>query len=177
MTDKFQIKFKRTHHNAKLPEAKREGDIGYDLSCIEDFSLAPGQTLGVRTGLQVADVSPSIDGKAVFIKLESRSGLSLKGIHVLGGIIDTNYRGELVVILHNSNQHTFMIASNGAVYIDVNGGAWQNPIQFSIGDRVAQLLVYTVLGSVPGTPEVIFTETNDVTETTRGAGGLGSSGA
>ncbi len=152
----MKIKFKKLTETAQLPTAIREGDIGFDLYCDEDFSLAPNETRKVKTNIQLADM-PTHDaaGNSIFFKIEGRSGLSSKGIFPTGGIIDNSYRGEVGVVLNR-------IAP--PILPDVS---------FKRGDRIAQLVVYKVATA----GEVIMEETNEVTETVRNDAGFGSSGA
>jgi dUTP pyrophosphatase len=149
-----RVAFKKTHPNAQLPKQGKLGDAGFDLACVEDFTLAPGVTRAISTGLVLAQMDPQDDthGTAVFLHVVGRSGLALKGIFPIGGIIDATYRGEIKVILHNGSGET------------------QN---FKSGFRVAQLLVQKVVTN-DGVNGVVFEETTDVTETVRGANGFGS---
>ena len=120
------LKLKFNHPNAKLPSAQREGDAAYDIYCVEDVVLPVGRVTKIRPGLVFADLAPeetrddefvsrtaSLDPcdcfgnerrdsptpSAVFPKVEGRGGLASKGIFPVGGIADSNYRGELFVSL------------------------------------------------------------------------------
>lgn len=149
---KIRIKFKKMTETAKLPSAIRDGDIGFDLCCDEDFGIIPGRTLKVKTNIQLADMpSMDCDRNRIFMKIEGRSGLSAKGIFPTGGIIDPTYRGEIGVVLNSLAEQTHYFAK---------------------GDRIAQLVVYKVATA----GEVIMEESQDVTKTNRGACGFGSSG-
>jgi len=162
----LNIKFKRTHWNAKLPVANKQGDVGFDLSCYENFVLYPGQTLAVNTGLQVADLPASLPTNlGYFLKIESRSGLAIKGIVATAGIIDLSFRGNICVILHNSN-----LPPAAALHCPFPNNA--SPVEFKAGDRIAQLIVHHISSG----PEVVFEETDVITETVRNAAGFGSSG-
>ena len=125
----------------------RNGDAAADLSSAESVTIGPGERVGVRTGVAVA-VPLGWCGLVL-----PRSGLALKqGVTVLNapGLIDSGYRGEIVVILHNS--------SNQQVQIDA-------------GSRIAQLMISE-------TPSVTFTATDALPEASddRGTEGFGSSG-
>ena len=99
------------------PARSRAGDAGYDLRCVEGFTLAPGERQMVPTGVAIA-LPPGVCGLVL-----PRSGLAAKhGIGVVNGpgLIDPNYRGEVNVIL-------------------VNHGS--EPFAASAGDRIAQLLL------------------------------------
>lgn len=153
----IRIKFKKMSETAKLPTAIREGDIGFDLYCDEEFNLMPGSVKKIKTNIQLADM-PIVDSNnnCIFMKIEGRSGLSAKGIFPTGGIIDNSYRGELGVVLN-------MVS---------NPESGPRGVTFNKGDRIAQLVVYKV--ATMG--EVVMEETDVVTESVRGQQGFGSSG-
>jgi len=160
----LRIKFKKMSDTAKIPTAIRDGDIGFDLYCDENWSIAPGFTVKVKTNIQLADM-PTMDNdrNRIFMKIEGRSGLSAKGIFPTGGIIDPTYRGEISVVMNmlragDDNKPAVLWATGPAV--------------FSKGDRIAQLVVYKVATA----GEVTMEETERVTETNRGSAGFGSSG-
>jgi len=155
----IRIKFKRLTETAKIPHAVREGDIGFDVFCDQDFVISHGQTLKISTGIQLADMpTMDLERNRIFLKMEGRSGLSAKGIFPVGGIIDPTYRGEMFVVL----------TCNFFSWISGSGTSYS----FKRGDRIAQLVVYKV-----GTAgEVLMEETNKTTESVRGSAGFGSSG-
>lgn len=149
------IPISKTNPDAVVPTQKK-GDVGFDVSSVVDVEIAPGETQTVSTGLQIADqiVTPKQNVKVQFLKVEGRSGLASRGIFPVGGIIDPDYRGEIGVILHNSSKDTFKINK---------------------GDRIAQLVCYTVLASnIFNTVRFVLAE--EVSETERGNKGFGSSG-
>lgn len=153
----ISIKFKKLVPEAKLPTKGKPGDAAYDLYCVERFELLPGQTKKVRTGLQLADM-PLEDGPdLLFLQIEGRSGVASNGVYPVGGVVDAIYRGEIQVILHNGNP----AAPPGFAY---------QPTVFNPGDRIAQIIVRR-------TPkDVVLEETEEVTETSRGSSGFGSTG-
>jgi dUTP pyrophosphatase len=122
------------------------GDLAADLFAAEAATLAPvgepGSTLSVRTGLALE--LPSSHGALV----EDRSGLALRGVTTLAGVIDPGYRGELKVIITNLGPEPQTIAP---------------------GHRIAQLRVVERI-------QASFEETDMLAETTRGQGGFGSTG-
>jgi len=165
----MEIKFKKLIHEAKLPTQGKSGDAAFDLYCTEDFELQPGETKSVSTGLQLADMPSSIGkrGPNVFLQIEGRSGLAAKGVFPVGGIVDATYRGEIKVILHNGNpEHDFNITSSTPWWTQR-----KDSVKFKAGDRIAQLLVRLIAS------DVTMTEAEEVTETTRGTDGFGSTGA
>jgi dUTP pyrophosphatase len=123
----------------------RPGDAAFDLSCLEAFSLLPGERAMVRTGVAIA----LPDGYAGLVL--PRSGLAFRhGVTCANspGLVDPNYRGELMVILINLGGEAFVAEA---------------------GDRIAQLLL------VPyALPEL--TVVDALPDTERGADGFGSSG-
>ena len=137
----------RLHDGATLPARAYEGDAGLDLSACEKVELGPGERAAVGTGLSVAIP----DGHAGFV--QPRSGLAARhGIAVLNspGLIDAGYRGELKVILLNTDSaHPFVVEP---------------------GMRIAQLVVLEV-------PDVELDEVDELPATERGVRGHGSSGA
>jgi dUTP pyrophosphatase len=142
--DELQVKL--LHPAARPPARTRPGDAGYDLRCLHDFALEPGERRMVPTGVAVA-LPPGCAGLVV-----PRSGLAADhGISVVNGpgLVDPNYRGELRVILVNLGAERF------------EGRA---------GDRIAQLLV------VPfAAPETRLVDELPASAD-RGTSGVGSSG-
>jgi dUTP pyrophosphatase len=172
----MQIKFKKTHPNAILPKQGKLGDAGFDLFCVEDFRLRPGERQLVSTGLQLADMPAGIFGShfSFFLQIEGRSGLAAKGVIPLGGIIDATYRGEIKVILQNLNQQR-----HGSIFSEtVDRDLSEKTVSFKAGDRIAQLLIRVIVTSdgrdLAGDVEML--EADDVTETARGDAGFGSTG-
>ena len=128
-----------------LPAYASAGAAGMDVVSAEDVTLAPGARHAVATGLALA-IPPGYE-----IQVRPRSGLALKhGITVPNtpGTIDSDYRGELKVILINHGQQPFEILR---------------------GDRVAQLVLAPVTRAA-------WVEAEHLDETARGEGGFGSTG-
>ena len=147
MTGDVGVRIKRLAHGEglPLPAYATDGAAGMDVCAAEDVELAPGARHAVATGFAVAIP----DGYE--IQVRPRSGLAFKhGISVPNapGTIDSDYRGELKVLLINHGQDSFSIQR---------------------GDRVAQLVLAPVTRAA-------FTEVDDLDETERGAGGFGSTG-
>ncbi len=128
------------------PSRAHEGDAGVDLCSTTDITLAPGARALVGTGIAIALPIGTVG------LIHPRSGLAAKtGLSVVNtpGTVDAGYRGEIKVCLINHDRHT--------------------PIDIRRGDRIAQLLVQRV-------ELVNFTEVDSLDDTSRGAGGHGSSG-
>jgi dUTP pyrophosphatase len=140
------LKVRRLDPRARLPTRAYPGDAGLDLYALEDAALDPGERASVRTGIAVEIA----EGEAGLVL--PRSGLAARhGIALVNapGLIDAGYRGEVRVLLLNTDRDSaFTIAA---------------------GDRIAQLVLVKVQ-----TPEVVEVEELAVSE--RGAGGFGSSG-
>jgi dUTP pyrophosphatase len=138
-----RLLFKRLHPEARLPSRGSERAAGLDLCAIERVTLAPGGRAAVRTGLAVAIPT------GFYGRVAPRSGLAVRhGIDVLAGVIDSDYRGEILCAI-------------------VNHGS--EPFEIEPGARVAQLVVEAI-----ATPEPAWAD--DLEETERGAGGFGSTG-
>ena len=147
MVDRIGVQVKRLPHGEglALPAYATGGAAGMDVLAAEDVTLTPGQRHAVATGLALAIP------QGYEIQVRPRSGLALKhGITVPNtpGTIDSDYRGELKVILINHGTEDFAIAR---------------------GDRVAQLVLAPVT-------QAAWEEVETLDETARGAGGFGSTG-
>jgi dUTP pyrophosphatase len=141
----LRIKVKKIHPAAQLPRYAHTGawgDLAADLYAAEAATLAPAQTFPVPTGIALE--LPSEYGALV----EDRSGLAVKGITTLAGVIDPGYRGELKVVLTNLSTE---------------------PKQILAGDRIAQLRLVRRY-------EAIFEEVDELIEAPRGISGFGSTG-
>jgi dUTP pyrophosphatase len=140
------LKVRRLDARARLPTRAYPGDAGLDLYALEDCVLAPGERASVRTGIAVEIP----DGQAGLVL--PRSGLAARhGIALVNapGLIDAGYRGELQILLLNTDRSV--------------------PCALAAGDRIAQLVLVRV--ETPGVVEV-----EELALSERGAGGLGSSG-
>jgi dUTP pyrophosphatase len=140
-----EIPFRRLREEAVVPARAYEGDAGLDLAAAERAELAPGERAVVGTGLAVAIP----DGHAGFV--QPRSGLAADhGITIVNtpGLVDSGYRGELRIILLNTDAERSFVVEPGM--------------------RVAQLVVVPV-----SSLEVV--EVEDLPEAERGERGFGSS--
>jgi dUTP pyrophosphatase len=142
----IELPIQRLRNDAVLPERAYHGDAGLDLSACERVELPPGERAVVGTGLAVAIPA----GYAGFV--QPRSGLADRhGISIVNspGLIDSGYRGELKVVLINTDRaHPFVVEP---------------------GMRIAQLVVLEI-------PELELMEMNELPATERGVRGHGSSG-
>jgi len=158
----MQIKFKKLHELALTPKKGREGDAGYDLTSIQNVKIPPLHRVAVSTGICI-----EIPKEAkCYGRIAPRSGLSLKkGIDVLGGVIDCNYRGEIKVILLNTNEP---IKNNEDPLYHLIGDP--NSVTISPGDRIAQLVFERI------THFEEWIEVESLSESLRGLDGFGSTG-
>jgi dUTP pyrophosphatase len=143
--DPLVLKVKRLRPEAWLPTKAHGGDAGWDLRCVAPVTVEPGKIVRVPTGLAVA-VPPGWCGV-----IAGRSGLAVRGVVVLGGVIDHGYAGEVAVLL------------------GVLAGIGMPGVSFEPGDRVAQMLIVPV-------PEAIVVEVDELGDSERGERGFGSSG-
>ena len=139
---KMELKVCRIQADAKLPSYGHKGDAGLDLFSAVDLVLKKGQIEAVSTGIKVAIPEWHVG------LIWDKSGISLKGVHRLAGVIDSGYRGEVRVVLVNLSDSSFVIEK---------------------GMKIAQMLIQPL--SV-----VNIVEAQELDDTSRGEGGFGSTG-
>jgi dUTP pyrophosphatase len=140
------IRTKKLHPDARLPRYAHTGpwgDLAADLYALGAATLVPGETKPVETGIALE--FPSTYGALV----EDRSGLAVRGITTLAGVIDPGYRGEIKVVMTNLGRL---------------------PVEIAAGDRIAQLRLVARI-------EARFEEVTELDDAPRGAAGFGSTGA
>ncbi len=146
--DKMTVQVKKLHPDAILPQYGSEFAAGADLYALteaDSVTFAPGETKLIRTGIALAIPA----GYAGFIY--ARSGIATKrGLAPANkvGVVDSDYRGEVMVSLHNHSGEAQTITR---------------------GERIAQMVIAPYLTAA-------FTETDELDDTERGAGGFGSTG-
>jgi dUTP pyrophosphatase len=141
----IEVAVRRLHEDATLPSQAYEGDAGLDLAACEEVTLEPGQRASVGTGIAIEIP----DGYAGFV--QPRSGLAARhGIGVVNspGLIDSGYRGEVRVVLLNTDRREAFTVERGM--------------------RIAQLVVAPVAS-------VRLVEVDELATSERGARGFGSS--
>ncbi|RAX54993.1 deoxyuridine 5'-triphosphate nucleotidohydrolase [Helicobacter sp. 16-1353] len=141
----MNLKIKKLNNDAILPKYQSSGASGFDLHSVEDLDILPSEFIAVKTGLSFEIPS------GYEIQVRPRSGLAFKnGISVLNtpGTIDSDYRGEVMVILFNFSKNIFNIKK---------------------GDRIAQAILSQVFQA-----NLILSDSLDTTE--RGNSGFGSTG-
>lgn len=141
-----ELQVMRVDPRATLPTRAYDGDAGLDLYALDPCLLGPGERASIRTGVAVA-VPPGHAGLVV-----ARSGLAARhGVALVNapGLIDAGYRGELRVLLLNTDR--------------------SEAVSLQAGDRIAQLVLVAV--RLPSVREV-----DELPESARGVAGFGSSG-
>ncbi|ABU44212.1 hypothetical protein AR158_C667L [Paramecium bursaria Chlorella virus AR158] len=129
--------------DAIVPTRATEGSAGYDISSIEDVVIPASGRVAVSTGLSIRVPN------GTYGRIAPRSGLAYKyGIDVLAGVIDSDFVGEIKVILYNTSELDYIIKK---------------------GDRIAQLILEQIM-----TPDVAIVL--ELEDTMRGEGGFGSTG-
>lgn len=130
--------------DAKVPVRSNPSDAGADLFSTESIMIHPGERKTVGTGVSM-EIPEGFYGRVA-----PRSGLAAKhGVDVLAGVVDSSYRGEIKVVLLNTDRH--------------------NTFHVEKGDRIAQIIF-------EGHFNFPLAESDSLDESRRGAGGFGSSG-
>ena len=138
----MKLKVRRIRESAKLPRYSHRGDAGLDLYSSIDCVLEGRAVKPIPTGIQIAIPEGYVG------LIWDKSGLSLKGVHRLAGVIDSGYRGEVRVVMANLTPE---------------------PFQIKEGMKIAQMLIQPV-------SEVEVQEVEKLEDTDRGEGGFGSTG-
>lgn len=141
----MKVKFTKLHPKAQIPTKATEGSAAYDLYALESAFIPVGETVMISTGLAL-QIPLGWKGE-----IYSRSGLASKGVVVANspGKLDSDYRGEIKIILHNNRP------------VDMVG--------IEAGDRIAQL-------EINPTHDIEFEECENLELSFRGEGGFGSTG-
>ena len=139
----MKLHIKKLHPDAKLPQYAHPSDAGLDLCTVSDFTINSGEHQLIPTGLAI--VFP--EGYTALVW--DKGGIANKRhLKTVGGVFDTEYRGEYLIGLYNFGTE---------------------PQSFAVGDKIAQLLIQKVEH-----PEII--EVTELDETVRGDGAFGSTG-
>ena len=136
------LKVKRNNANACLPKRQSNGSAGYDLYSCETAIVNAQSWKLINTGLSITVPNET------YGRVAPRSGLSLKGICIGAGVIDSDYTGNIGVVMYNHGNSDFEV---------------------NIGDRIAQLIIEKI-----ATP--LVEEVNEINQTQRGEKGFGSTG-
>ena len=144
----MKVRFKKISPSAIEPTRAYAGDAGFDLYAMKDTTIEPGQTVKVSTGI-ILEVP-----EGYYMEIVPRSGLSYKShlrIPNSPGIIDSGYRGELLVMMHNISSDPY------ASY------------RISQGDRIAQMILRKL-------EDYELEEAEELEDSERSGNGFGSSG-
>ena len=136
------IRVKRLVPDIKLPTYAHPDDAGMDLYSAEDKVIAPGEHCTIKTGVAIA-VPKGFVGL-----IWDKSGIAKNGLKTMGGVLDSNYRGEIILILKNVSDKAYEVKKN---------------------NKIAQLLIQPIVNN-----QVV--EVSDLDATDRGDKGLGSTG-
>lgn len=136
------LKFKKLHQDAVIPSYAHSDDAGFGIYSVEEKTLKPMEYYAVATG-----ISSEIP-EEYFVSIRDRSSMAIKGMHVMGGVIDSGYRGEWKVI---------MINLSGSDY------------KIEVGDKIAQGILQSAKQ-----PKIELSE--DLSDSSRGEKGFGSTG-
>jgi dUTP pyrophosphatase len=138
------IKIKLLNELAKIPSRANPTDAGADLFSTEECIIPPLSRKLIKTGISI-EIPETYYGR-----IAPRSGLAFRnGIDVMAGVIDSSYRGEIGVILYNTDK--------------------DNEFKVNIGDKIAQIIIEYHYN-------FDFVTTAELNETSRGDGGFGSTG-
>lgn len=141
----MKVKIKKLHQDAIVPKYATKGSAGFDFYALEDVFINSNETVLVKTGLSF-EVPIGYE-----LQIRPRSGLSLKTplrVANAPGTVDSDYRGEVCVIISNNSFGTQVIKK---------------------GDRVAQGVICPII-------QAELEEVNELSDTDRGSGGFGSTG-
>lgn len=138
----MKVAVKKIVPEARIPVYHHEGDAGMDLFSSVQIIIRPGETVAVPTGIQMAIPFGYVG------LIWDKSGIALKGVHRLAGVVDSGYRGEVKVVLTNLGHE---------------------PFEITPGMKIAQMLIQRVEA-----PEIV--EVEELDKTSRGEGGFGSTG-
>jgi len=136
------LQVKKLSEHAQIPRRGTSGAAGYDLFAAVSTTILPGHRQLISTDISMA-IPPGNYGR-----IASRSSLALKGIDVAGGVVDSDYRGCVGVILVNNSKVEFVVER---------------------GNRIAQIIIEKII-----TPDVEVVD--ELSDTQRGEGGWGSTG-
>lgn len=139
----MKIKVKKLKANATLPQMMRQGDAALDLYASDDVMIKVGQIVTIYTGIAL-EIPDSYVGN-----VRDRGGLARNhGLHTLGGIVDSNYRGDVAVVIINLGKEDYQVKA---------------------GDRIAQMMIHKI-------EMVEFEEVLELADSARGEKGFTSSG-
>jgi dUTP pyrophosphatase len=139
----MKIKVKKLKAEAVLPQMMRPGDAAMDLYAVEEMDMPKGKVVAISTGVAL-EIPDGYVGN-----VRDRGGLARNhGFHTLGGIFDSNYRGDITVVAINLGAEDYKV---------------------KIGDRIAQIMIHRI-------ESIELEEVEELSETERGEKRFASSG-
>ncbi len=143
------INVKKLTESAKIPEKNHENDAGFDLFSDEDIIIPSMERRVIKTGISISLENNFENNFSAYLRIAPRSGMAVKkGINVFAGVVDLEYRGEIMVCLFNSSKENIEILK---------------------GDKIAQMIPTIILKQE-------IKEVDSLDDTERGEKGFGSSG-
>lgn len=136
------LKFKLLNENAIIPSYAHTDDAGFGIYASEEKTIKPMEYYAVATGIS-SEIPTNY-----FVSIRDRSSMAIKGIHVMGGVIDAGYRGEWKIIIINLTSEDYKI---------------------EVGDKIAQ-------GILQSAKQAKIELAEDLSDSARGSGGFGSTG-
>lgn len=153
----MKLKVKKLDDRAKLPTRGSSSAAGWDLYALEDADIDGGCMMKMRTGIAV-EIPEGYFG-AIYARSSLATKKKLRPANCVG-VIDSDYRGELIVALHNDS--VFAQANDVSIYLVRT--------HIAAGERIAQLVIQKY-------EEIEIEEVDELSETERGEGGFGSTGS
>jgi dUTP pyrophosphatase len=138
----MDLQIQRVDKGLELPKQHRDGDAALDLRSAEEKTISPGEYATLRTGIKMAIPLGHVG------LIWDRGGMAAKGLTTMGGVIDSNYRGEIQIIIVNHGKEPFPITK---------------------GMRIAQIIIQPI-------SDISVKEVDELDETNRGEDRFGSSG-
>lgn len=165
----MNVKVKRLHPDAVIPKKAHASDAGFDLVAVEDTIIEPGETALIKTGLAF-ELPPGYE-----MQIRPRSGVTLKTkLRVQLGTVDSNYRGEVGVIVDNTwrgryAEELYGVDGKPIHEKDAPIPKFTGSYLIRKGERIAQAIIQRL-------PDVELVEVEALGDSERGEGGFGSSG-
>jgi dUTP pyrophosphatase len=142
------LRVKILHPDARLPVVAHPGeDLGYDVFSLESLALAPHQTLRIRTGIAVEARHP-VTGAPLGLLVRDRSSMAARGLATTAGVIDSGYRGEVLIVMTNLGD---------------------SRLEINAGEKIAQMIPVPILTG-------LVHEVESLEASARESKGFGSSG-
>lgn len=153
----MKIEIQKLDKTAVTPTKAYSYDAGWDIYAVEDMLIGDGETVKIKTGIAMAIP------QGWFGLICDRSSMGSKGIKVMGGVIDSSYRGEVLVCLCNTRCLDVRTPGGEGLFITSH--------QYTVkkGDKIAQMVFLPV-------PEVSMTPVRKLNVTERDVDGFGSTG-